>query len=70
MSNCIHHWIINSTNLGKCIKCSAIQQFPQSKYTKISYGRFGTARPKHWGLWSGEDDNPSQQNALKILEDL
>lgn len=26
-NDCIHHWIIDSRNIGRCIKCPAVKDF-------------------------------------------
>ena len=66
---CIHHWIIDSSNLGQCKKCDVVKQFPTSP--KTNYTRvLSEGRQRHYGIYSGENDNPSEQNAVKILEDL
>ena len=67
---CVHHWVIDSANYGVCKKCHAGKQFPIPKKTKfLTYPILGEGRQRHWGVFSGEDNNPSQDNAIRILED-
>jgi hypothetical protein len=41
-SQCIHHWLINSTNLGVCKKCGESRQFCGTWSATIPKGSWGS----------------------------
>ena len=72
-SACIHHWIIDSNEVGRCKNCGTVRDFLQGKpqltkkeITKVSGFRVirGSSNHRSSGMWNGVWDN-----MVRIIED-
>jgi len=65
MNKCVHHWDIDSGDVGRCVKCGAVVDFKARLYKH--FGLTDRVKEKEVGMMNWEPGEYYMSSSIKIV---